>query len=104
MRRQELRNADAQRGSKRFESGERDVALRALDSTDVGSMEATRVGEGLLREPEARAVCSHIRSKHDTQVDVAVGRGFDAASGRAARARHVGERPRDATYESTDYE
>ena len=66
-----MRDADAQRGRKGVESAERDVALRALDSADVGSMEAARVGEGFLRQPEACAVRSHIRGKHDAQVDAA---------------------------------
>jgi hypothetical protein len=103
-RRQELRDADAQRGRKGVESGERDVALRALDSADVGSMEAARVGEGFLRQPKACAVRAHIRGKNDTEVDAAAGRGFDAASGGAARSRHGRQFVRDATYESTDYE
>lgn len=99
-----MRDADAQRCRKGVESGERNVALRALDGADVGSMEAARVGEGFLRQPKASAVRAHIRGKYDAKVDATAGCGFDAASGGAARPRHSGECPRDATYKSTDYE
>lgn len=80
-----MRDADAQRCGKGVESGERDVALRALDRSDVGSMEAAHVGEGFLRQPKACAVRAHIRGKYDTQVDATAGCGFDATSGGAAR-------------------
>lgn len=97
-------DADAQRCGKGVESGECDVALRALHRADVGSMEAARVGEGFLRQPKACAMRAYIRGKYDTQVDATAGYGSDAASGGAARLRHRGQCSRAATYESTDYE